>query len=264
MVTEIRVFKKPKLKNPILIEGLPGVGNVGRIAAGYLVEELEAKKFAELLSSHFMPLVLVKEDGTSHVLRNEFFFWKNKKKRGRDLIILIGDSQSVDPAGHYEITHAVLKFLKSLKVKEIITLGGLGMGERVESPRVIAVANSEKVVRKYKKYGLYFDDGKRVSTIVGAAGLLIGLGKYYGIEGMCLLGETMGVPIIPDHKSAEAVLKVLTKILNLKIDLKKLEKKVEKMQKFIKKMTEAQSRLISQLLSKPKEEVKEGRLTYIG
>ena len=57
MATKIVQLKKPKLKNPIFIEGLPGVGNVGRIAAGYLVEELKAKKFAELWSSHFLPIV---------------------------------------------------------------------------------------------------------------------------------------------------------------------------------------------------------------
>ena len=263
MTTEIKIFKKPRLKNPVLIEGLPGVGNVGRIAAGYLIEELKAEKFAELISSHFMPLVLVREDGTSHLLRNEFFYWKAKKKNQRDLIILIGDSQSVDPEGHYEIVHEILKFAKKLKVKEIITLGGLSIGERVEEPKVIAVANSPSVVKKYKKYGIYFDNGRRVSTIVGAAGLLIGLGRYYGIEGLCLLGETMGVPLLPDHKSAEAVLRVVNKILNLKIDLSKLEEKVEKMKKFVKKMTELQTSLIPQLSAqKPKKE--EQSLSYIG
>ena len=89
--------QKPKLKNPLFIEGLPGVGNVGRIAAGYLVEELGAKKFADLLSSHFMPFVLLHQSAAVHVLKNEFYYLKAKGKDQRDLIILIGDSQSVDP-----------------------------------------------------------------------------------------------------------------------------------------------------------------------
>ena len=62
MTTKITELEKPKLKDPVFIEGLPGVGNVGRIAAGYLVEELKAKKFAELdrkstrLNSSHIPL----------------------------------------------------------------------------------------------------------------------------------------------------------------------------------------------------------------
>ncbi|VVB59209.1 Uncharacterised protein [uncultured archaeon] len=34
--------KVPALKNPILIEGLPGIGYIGRNAAGYLLDELKA------------------------------------------------------------------------------------------------------------------------------------------------------------------------------------------------------------------------------
>ena len=35
---------KPKLKEPILIEGLPGFGQVGRLVAEHLVKELKGKK----------------------------------------------------------------------------------------------------------------------------------------------------------------------------------------------------------------------------
>ena len=110
MATKIIEFKKPKLKKPIFIEGLPGVGNVGRIAAGYLIEELKAVKFAELISSHFMPFVMIPQGSTVHMLKNEFYYWKAKNKKQRDLIILIGDSQSTTPEGHYEIVEEILKY----------------------------------------------------------------------------------------------------------------------------------------------------------
>jgi len=61
-MTVIKVFEKPKLKNPIFIEGLPGVGNIGRVAVGYMIEELGAKNFAELYSRHFFPFVMLHED----------------------------------------------------------------------------------------------------------------------------------------------------------------------------------------------------------
>jgi len=233
MVTRILQYKKPKVKNPVFIEGLPGIGNVGRVAAGYLVEELKAIKFAELISSHFMPLVLTREDGTVHVLKAEFFYWKARRKNQRDLIIMIGDSQSIDPEGQYEISEEILKYLKKLKVREIFTLGGLSVGEELEAPKVIGIANNSLLIKKYRKFGIEFDTGTRVGSIIGIAGLLIGLGKYYGMKGVCLLGETMGLPIIPDHKSAESVLKVLIKILNLKIDLTKLEKRIESIKESI-------------------------------
>ena len=38
------VVKKVKLNKPILIVGMPGIGNVGKIAADLMVDQLKAEK----------------------------------------------------------------------------------------------------------------------------------------------------------------------------------------------------------------------------
>jgi len=264
MTTKIVEFERPKLKNPVFVEGLPGIGNVGRIAAGYLVEELKAKKFAELFSSHFMPFVLLHENSSVHVLKNEFYYWKAKSPNQRDLIILIGDSQSIDPEGHYEIVETILDYLQKLGVKEIFALAGLSIGEEKEKPKVVGAVSEPELIKKYEGYGIDFQSVNKVGTIVGASGLFIGLGKNKGMKGVCLLGETIGFPIIPDPKSAEAVLNVLTKILNLKIDTSRLGKKVKEMEELIKKIEEVQKKALGQLLTPPEKGGKKEELTYIG
>lgn len=268
MTTKItEVAPVPKLKNPVFVEGLPGVGNVGRIAAGYLAEELGATKFAELHSSHFMPFVLLHQSSAVHVLKNEFYYWKAKKKGQRDLIILIGDSQSIDPEGHYEIVNEILEYVKKLGVKEMFTLAGLSIGEEVKKPKVIGAVNKQELVEKYKNSGIDFDAGARVGTIVGASGLLLGMGRYYNIDGVCLLGETVGFPIIPDPKSAEEILKILMKILKVEIDTSKLDKKVKEMEEFIKKIQNVERQTMAQLMKQPGSEKpgdEKEKLTYIG
>ena len=268
MTTKIVELKKPKLKNPIFIEGLPGVGNVGRIAASYLIEELKAKKFAELYSSHFMPFVLPRNDGSVHVLNNEFYYWNAKKKDQRDLVILVGDSQSVDPEGYYEIVESILEYINKMKVKEMITLAGLGIGEKKNNPKVLGVVNDPSLLKKFKKYNIDFNIGDRVGTIVGASGLLIGLGKNYGMKGICVLGETSGVPLIPDPKSAEAVLKVLSKMLKIKIDTSKIEERVKEMEDFIKRVENIKRKTVMQMmkqqLPEPTKKKDNEELSYIG
>jgi uncharacterized protein (TIGR00162 family) len=264
MTTKIVEFERPKLKNPIFVEGLPGIGNVGRIAAGYLVEELKAKKFAELFSSHFMPFVLLHENSSVHVLKNEFYYWKAKAPNQRDLIILIGDSQSIDPEGHYEIVETILEYLQKLGVKEIFALAGLSIGEEKEKPKVVGAVSDPELIKKYEKYEIDFQSVNKIGTIVGASGLFIGLGKNRGMKGVCLLGETVGFPIIPDPKSAEAVLNVLTKILNLKIDTSRLGKKVKEMEELIKKVEDVQKKALGQLLAPPEKAGKKEELPYIG
>ena len=266
MATKIFELEKPKLKDPLFIEGLPGIGHVGRIAAQFLVEELKAKKFAELLSSHFMHYVLLQQSSSVHVLKNEFYYVKAKGK-GRDLILLIGDSQSIDPEGHYEIAHEILDYMKKFGVKEMITLGGLGIGEVKEKPKVIGAVSDDGLDKKYKNYGIDFDAGSKVGTIIGASGLLLGLGKFYGMKGVCLLGETSGYPILPDPKAAEVVLRVLMKMLNVKLDIRKLDKKVKEMEEFIKKIEEMQRKAIGQMMQQqmpPKGKEGKEELSYIG
>jgi uncharacterized protein (TIGR00162 family) len=265
MTTKINEFSRPKLKDPVFIEGLPGVGNVGRIAAGYLAEQIGAVKFAELMSSHFMPFVLLHQSSAVHVLKNEFYYWKAKKSGQRDLIILIGDSQSIDPEGHYEVAEEILKYVSKLGAKEMFTLAGLSIGEKTKKPKVIGAVSDPKLIKKYAKSGVDFDAGSRVGTIVGASGLLIGLGKYYNMEGVCLLGETVGLPIIPDPKSAEEILNVLTRMLGIKIDVSKLDKKIKETEEFIKKVQNVERQAIQQIVqSQQKPGDEKEKLTYIG
>jgi len=264
-MTVIKVFKKPKLKNPIFVEGLPGVGNIGRVAVGYIIEELKAEKFADLRSRHFFPFVMLHEDYKIHLLKNQFYYLKAKKKGQRDIIFLVGDCQSLSPEGHYEVANTILDFIKGFGVKDIITIGGLATGEIEDKPGVLGAVSDEKLMKRYKNCGIEFDAGKKVGYIVGATGLLLGLGKEKGMEGVCLLGETSGFPIVTDPKAAEVVLDSLTKMLHIKIDMSKLEKRVKEMEKFIQKVEDLQKKALMQISKEGKAPVKgKEELRYIG
>ncbi len=265
METAIKVIKKVKPKKPILVEGLPGIGGVGRITAQYLIDQLKAEKIAELHSPYFLPFTSI-QDSVIKLLKNEFYYWKNPKSKGEDLIILVGDCQcgDVSTKGHYDIAEKILDFCENLGVKKIFTLGGFGTGEIEETKdiEILGAASDEKLIEKYEKYGVDFHSStERIQYIVGASGLLIGLGKERGMEGVCLMGETTGFPILTDPRSAEKLLKVITKILNLDIDLTKIDEKAKEMEAFLKKLEVIQEKAMKKLM--PKEEGKEN-LRYIG
>ena len=94
--------------------------------------------------------------------------------------------------------------------------------------------------------------------------MFLGMGPYYNIEGLCLLGETAGYPILPDPKAAEALLKVLSNILGVKLDTTKLEKRVKEMEEFIKKIEDMQRRAFTRLMSQKAEKTEKEELKYIG
>jgi len=264
-MTKINIIEKPKLKNPILLEGLPGVGNIGRVALGYLVKELKAKKFAELYSEHFFPFVILHKNYKIKLLKNQFYYWKAKKPSQRDIIFLVGDCQSLSPNGHYEVMESVLDFVEQFGVKDIFTLGGIAVNEVGDKPKVLGAVTDEKLLKKYKGYGIDFSAGEKVGYIVGAAGLLPGLGKERGMNGVCLLGETSGFPIVTDPKAGEIVLNSLMKILNIKLDMSRLDQRVKEMEKFIRKIEELQRKALMQISKEEAAPVMEKeQLRYIG
>jgi uncharacterized protein (TIGR00162 family) len=227
-VTVKYVAKKPKLKNPLFIEGLPGIGNVGKLAVEHLIESINAIKFAELYSKDFPPQVFINTDGTIKLVNNEFYYWKAKKKNQRDLVLLTGDYQGLSSNGQYELVEAILDIIKDLGVKDMFTLGGYGLGHEIREPKVLCATTNKHLVKTMKKYGAVFKKNEPGGGIVGASGLLLGLGKLRGLEGTCFMGETPGYLV--DPKSAKAVLKILTKITNIDINLSELEKKAKEIE----------------------------------
>jgi hypothetical protein len=235
-VTVKNISNIPKLKNPILIEGLPGIGNVGKLAVEHLVDSINALKFAELYCKDFPPQVFINSDGTTELVKNEFYYWKAKNKNQRDLVLLTGDYQGLSSQGQYELVEKILDIVEKLGVKEMFTLGGYGLGHEIKNPKVLCATTDKHLVKRMKKYGAVFKKNEPGGGIVGASGLLLGLGKLRGFEGTCFMGETPGYLV--DPKSAKAVLKIIMKITNVNLNLSALEEKAKEIEQIAQQLKE--------------------------
>ena len=244
-----RILEMPTLKEPVLIEGLPGVGNVGKLAAEHLIDEIKAKKFAEIYSDSFPPQVFINPEGTVRLVKNELYYHKGKKQ---DLIILTGDYQGLTSVGQYHLVNTVLDLAEKLGTKMIYTLGGYGIGREIRHPRITGAATDIELVKELKKYGVVFKD-EPSGGIVGASGLLLGMGKLRGMRGVCLMGETSGYMVDPN--SAREVIKVLSQSLGLEINLSELESKAKEIDKISKKIRHIEEAM---------DEKKPDDLRYIG
>ena len=214
--TMIVFDEKVKLNAPVLVEGLPGVGNVGKLAADHLIRKLKAKKFASIYSKHFPPQVLIQEDGVIRLVSNDLYYHRSDSSNGLDVIILTGDYQGTSQEGQYELSDKLVELFVDMGGSRIFTLGGWSVGRIVEEPRVLGAATSVEMVEELKSKGVTFSTDEPSGGIVGAAGLLLGLGKLKGIEAACLMGETSGY--FSDPKSAQAILEALARILDLDLD----------------------------------------------
>jgi len=238
----IKLYKKPKLKSPLLICAWPGMGEVAFKAATYLVDKLKAEEFAEILPERFFYLTgsVVQEGilGVPQLPYSKFYFWKNAAGKN-DLIIFISDAQP-DFTQAEDYCKRIIDLAENFKVKTVITCAALPQPvEHTQQPHVWFASTSEKLNNNIKKYNFSLLSEGQIS---GMNGLFLGIAKKEGLEGFCLLGEIPLYTIqIENPKASYAVLDALTRILNLKIDFSGLldqahimEEEINKLMDFLK------------------------------
>ena len=256
------IGKKPKLKNVVLVEGLPGIGNVGKVAVDFMIESLKAKKLYDIFSYTFPHSVFVNEENLVELPKIEIFYAKVKNN---DLLLLSGDVQPIDEVSCYEFSEKILDIAEEFKAKEIVTLGGIGLHNLPKKIKVYCTGNNKAIVTKYKKgTDLISELHGVVGPIVGVSGLLLGLAQKRKISAISMLAETLGHPMYLGVKGARGILKVLNKKLNLDINIKDLDKEINDIEKEMIKRTEELSEVSKQTAMKKMKGKIGGDVNYIG
>lgn len=229
---EIEQLADPELTEPILVEGLPGVGHVGKLAAEHLVEELDSELVRRVYSTHLPPQVTV-EDGRTQLVCAELHA---VEADGTDLLVLTGDHQAQDSVGHYGLTSTFLDVAEEFGVSQMYALGGVPTGELIEEYDVIGAINTDDQRDTLEDAGVEFRGDEPAGGIVGVSGLLLGLGERRDIPAACLMGETSGYLV--DPKGAKAVLEILGTVIDFEVDFGSLEDRAEEMEEVVMKIQE--------------------------
>lgn len=217
MGCKVRLVEKPELNDPILIEGLPGIGLVANITVAYLIKKLDVKFFGEIQSTYFPDISLTEKEGTIKSPFCHFYYYKQEDEHNRDLILLYGNTQALTRRGQYDICGNILKVVENLGCHHIITLGGYRPGKKVDKPNLYFAASDLESAQKATNLGAKILTGQ----IYGIAGLLVGLAPIYKINGFCLLAETAGTHL--DVIAAREILRAISGILGLQLYLEDLK-----------------------------------------
>jgi uncharacterized protein len=258
MSTKIDVIKSQKLRNPVMLVGLPGIGLVGKIAIDYLISELKPKAtlYATIVSDTFPPAVHAKSS-TLELICDNIYLYKGKSK---DFLFVAGPvqpnlSNATNSQEHYEFSEKIAEFSKKQGVKEIYTFAGLNIGDKRlnQKPRVLAVSSDKDTKERLKKKkieNVIFDDTQGDTLISGVAGLLIGVAYYnHKISGCCFMGETDQKLIFGDQGSARSIVSVICDFFDFKVDMKRIDTQAKKIEN---SFTEIQDKIKE--LQKKKEE----------
>jgi hypothetical protein len=237
----IKLYKQPHPKSCSMLASWPGIGNVSLIVASYLREKLNAEEIGEIEPVNFFePVGVMVRDNIVESPRfpeSKFYYWQDTKA-DRGLLLFIGEEQP--SSGGYELVNCVLDVAQKFKVQRVYSCAAaITQIHHSEESKVWGVATNRSLIDELKKYDVALKGDLRIA---GLNGLILGIIRERGIEGVCLLGE---VPSYATHianpKASLAVLKVLTRMLEIDVDLTELSNLAkqagEKMEKIAKQAT---------------------------
>lgn len=253
--TKIHELSKIELKEPVLVQGLPGLGYVGKVAVDYFIEKLKPKKVAELYSSYLLFPdgnlgINISEDGTYSLPKYEFYSYSEKDP---NIIFLTGDAQP-SVTGQYEVASTVLDFAQQFGAKMVFTMGGYGTRSGNDVGAVYVVVGDQVLGDRLRKLGAKLAKG---GAVTGAAGVILGIGRQRGLQCAGLLGATTGA--YPDLEAARAVIQMLKELVSIPMELKDLDSEIEDIRKKMEKFRRSEIEEVKEGEEKPEE----GKERYI-
>lgn len=206
------------VRRPVVIQGFPGVGNVGKIAVDLLVEQIKATKLLSLPIDKKPGFVLVQPDNTVRFPELSFHHatWNRQ-----EFLFLTGEAQPSAEGSIYDVAQELLQILLDVKAVELVTLGGIGFHEPPERPAVYLASADKTLLTKLKKAGADPKVHGVVGPIFGLSGVMLGVAKNK-IPTAALLAESSMLPIAMDLRGAEQLLAVLDKAYGFKLDMRAL------------------------------------------
>lgn len=221
---DVHFTDKPKLDNPVMIAAWPGMGFLAKISADYLRRRIKASQFAEIKYFHN---VLVYTKSVAELAPIKHKLYASEKD---NLIILVGDAQPSIPEESLRLAQKISDIAVEMGVKRIYTMAAYP-NEFYEEPKVYGVFTEESMRDELVDAGVeMLEDG----AVNGLNGILIGVAKEDGIEGVCLMGD-ITYANVPQHLASKAVLQKLVKLMDIEIDTAQLEIRAKKIDASIKR-----------------------------
>ncbi|GAG58076.1 unnamed protein product [marine sediment metagenome] len=253
----LRIYSKPKLKNPRMVIGFSGWMDGGDVSTGtiqYLRFKLQVKKFAEinaqkfylfnfpgamLETSQFRPYTKIQNGLITDFQypQNEFFYDEKN-----NLILFSGKEPNIN---WDEYANCIFKIAQEFGVKKINFVGSVaGPTPHTRGIRISCSVSGEKQKAELKESGIRFSNYQGPASLTT---LLTRLSQEKGIEMINFVAE---IPIYiqtRNPKGIKAVTEKLIQLLKIDIDLTDLSVKSTHFEKKIDKLVHKQPLLAAQI-----------------
>jgi len=279
---QVTYLEKPNLSNPTLVIGFEGWPNAGEVSSStlqYLIEKLDAKKFASIPIENFYqlsssrPVAVIKEGRLRELKLPGNHFYYSKPPFSKDFILF----QGVEPHFHWSLFVDLLFGLaEKFDVSQILTIGGTyDYIPHTYPPMVSALFNHENLKEKVTRAGLGLTE---YTGPISIHTFILESARKRGLKALSLWGHAPQYLQTKNVKVAYSVLRSLIDLTEMKIDLSEMERASDYFDQQVNHLVEQDPKLlevISKLeevyrrsekvpsLSRKEEGMKEDKVVYI-
>jgi uncharacterized protein len=209
-------FQEKKLAGYTIVEGFPGMGLVGTIAAKYIVEKMGFEQIGFIDSDIFIPLIRIHKGIPLHPSR----IYANDSLK---MAVLV--SEQIIPRNLiHRFGEATIAWVREKGIKRIVSLAGINTGD-AKDKSVYGIASNARSKKMLEEAGIkVINEG--ITTGVTAM-MLLEL-QDEDTEAVSIMGP---VSIGADYKAAAELIEKVSGLLKLEIDVKPLLKEAQETEK---------------------------------
>lgn len=199
-------LEKPDIRKPIVIAAMQDMGNVGNIVIDFINDRLKTVPFRRVLVPY--PNYVIDKGGYIDYEQEKWEYRYGNE--GRMVVFGGGSGQPQTNQELYDLCQEVVDTAKRYSAQWIYTVGAFHTSRRYgKNPKTLVTATDQELSERIQKLG--FEATPGMSYITGFNGLILGLAKENGLNGIGLYAE-IDNPQIPQYRSAKSALLTLEKL----------------------------------------------------
>ena len=197
----------------MILEAVPGVGNVGKILIDAVVEKHPSRTIGWILHPDFPPHATLSESGLIGPPRLDI----NRVilPDGEELVAVTGVMQPMTASGQFEVAEAILDLADESMPSRLLVLAGLA--SEPEQRSIFAVCSDEEIRKALESEDIEVSKEQPKAGMIGVAGMVLSLAPTKGVPSIGVIAETVGTS--SDILAAERMSRWIEQAFDVTLDL---------------------------------------------
>ncbi|MEC7708231.1 MAG: PAC2 family protein [Candidatus Thermoplasmatota archaeon] len=175
-------------KKSMILEAVPGVGNVGKIVVDGLIDKHPSRVIGWILHPDFPPHATLSKEGLIGPPRLDIV--SVILPNGECVCIVTGVMQPMTAPGQFEVAEAILGLARDSEASRVLVLAGLAA--EPDSRSIYAVCSDRGFRKNLESEDIIVSRSQPKGGMIGVAGMVLSLSTTLGVPALGVIAETVG------------------------------------------------------------------------